>query len=64
MPFHLWQMEWEGNDFHRYGNGLLYGNYTVSVGDYVFGMLKYLKNLYKEEQAIREEALDEFLTKE
>lgn len=29
-----------------------------------FGMLKYLKNLYKEEQAIREEALDEFLTKE
>lgn len=29
-----------------------------------FGMLKYLKNLYKEEQAVREEALDEFLTKE
>jgi len=29
-----------------------------------FGMQKYLKNLYKEEQAIREEAMDEFLTKE
>ncbi|RKS25438.1 hypothetical protein CLV94_0470 [Flavobacterium endophyticum] len=29
-----------------------------------FGMEKYLKNLYKEEQEIREEALDEFLTKD
>lgn len=29
-----------------------------------FGMEKYLKNLYKEEQEIREEALDDFLTKE
>ncbi|MEZ0005164.1 hypothetical protein ABH942_000507 [Flavobacterium sp. 28YEA47A] len=29
-----------------------------------FGMQKYLKNLYKEEQVIREEALDEFFTKE
>ncbi len=29
-----------------------------------FGMQKYLKKLYKEEQAIQEEALDEFLTKE
>lgn len=29
-----------------------------------FGMEKYLKNLYKEEQEIREEALDEFLSKD
>lgn len=29
-----------------------------------FGMEKYLKNLYKEEQEIREEALEDFLTKE
>lgn len=29
-----------------------------------FGMEKYLKNLYKEEQVIREEALEDFLTKE
>ncbi|TPD66843.1 hypothetical protein [Flavobacterium microcysteis] len=29
-----------------------------------FGMQKYLKNLYKEEQVIRDEAMDEFLTKE
>ncbi|WDO12875.1 hypothetical protein MH928_16320 [Flavobacterium sp. WW92] len=29
-----------------------------------FGMEKYLKNFYKEEQEIREEALDEFLTKD
>ena len=29
-----------------------------------FGMLKYLKKLYKEEHAIREDALDEYLTKE
>lgn len=29
-----------------------------------FGMEKYLKNLYKEEKEIREEALDDFLTKE
>lgn len=29
-----------------------------------FGMEKYLKNLYKEEQEIREEAVDEFLTKD
>jgi len=29
-----------------------------------FGMEKYLKNLYKEEQEIREEAFEDFLTKE
>lgn len=29
-----------------------------------FGMEKYLKNLYKEEQEIREESLEDFLTKE
>jgi len=29
-----------------------------------FGMEKYLKNLYKEEQEIRQETFDEFLTKE